>query len=327
MSRKNLVLVVGMSLALVFIVTQTLILTSFSNNQRNAENIQELKLEVPVEGDLGEGELEQEEPMIEEEKEDVEDVNEASVNEEPDLIEEEQNNQAEPAQTNTEPSKVAPTVIKEDKRLNSQTKNTNILCLGVADKKLEMISIYSINRSNKKSAGIFLPTRTSLRINGELLSLADIYYKYGVLTLKNALNQSLLVDIPYHMVADKGGLIELSELIGPLYVENEEIDIPNLFVRPTSEKDDAILQSLANEVTTPKMILQIPKLIRIFINNVQSDIGLGDLWELYQVFSKLDHSELGKIILWGERVQMNGTDYWFVDPYDWHNVVYEMTFY
>ena len=135
----------------------------------------------------------------------------------------------------------------------------------------------------------------------------------------------MLVDIPYHMVADKKGLIELSELIGPLYVENEEIDIPNLIVRPTSEKDDAILQSLANEVTKPKMVLQLPKLIKIFINNVQSDIGISGLWELYQVFSKLDHSELSKIVLWGKKVQMSGRDYWFIDPYDWHNVVYEMT--
>ena len=73
------------------------------------------------------------------------------------------------------------------------------------------------------------------------------------------------------------------------------------------------------------MVLQLPKLIKIFINNVQSDIGISGLWELYQVFSKLDHSELSKIVLWGKKVQMSGRDYWFIAPYDWHNVVYEMT--
>lgn len=324
MSRKNLVLIVGMSLALVFIVTQTLILTSFSKNQRNAGEIQELELdldldpEVPKEENLVEEAIEPEE-LGKEEDEDEDDLENLATGETNPSDEDEPNNRAETEKSITQP------VAREDQRLNSKTRNSNILCLGVAKQKLEMISIYSINRDNKKSAGIFLPTRTSLRINGELLSLADIYNKYDVLTLKKALSQSLLVDIPYHMVADQGGLVELSELIGPLYVENEEIDIPNLFVRPTSEKDDAILQSLASEVTTPKMILQIPKLIRIFINNVQSDIGLGDLWELYQVFSKLDHSELSKIILWGKRVQMSGSDYWLVDPYDWHNVVYEMT--
>ena len=321
MSRKSLTLIVGMSLALVFITTQTLILTSFSNNQRNEEKLQELELglEMSQEEPLVEGQILPEESTLEEQPEE-------DGNKENQPIEvEESNNKSEPEKPVTKPSNSTPTIVREDKRLNSETANTNILCLGIADEKLEMISIYSINKDNKKSAGIFLPTRISLRINGELLSLRDIYNKYGVLTLKKAISQSMLVDIPYHMVADKNGLIELSELIGPLYVENEEIDIPNLFVRPTSEKDDAILQSLANEVTKPKMVLQLPKLIKIFINNVQSDIGISGLWELYQVFSKLDHSELSKIVLWGKKVQMSGRDYWFIAPYDWHNVVYEMT--
>ena len=127
------------------------------------------------------------------------------------------------------------------------------------------------------------------------------------------------------MVADKQGLVELSELIGPLYVENENIDIPNLFVRPVSGKDDEILQSLAEKITEPKMVLQVPKLIKIFIANVQSDIGVSGLWDLYSVFKNLNHSELSKIVLWGEKMVMAGQEYWFITPYDWHNVVYEMT--
>ena len=95
-------------------------------------------------------------------------------------------------------------------------------------------------------------------------------------------------------------MVELSELIGPLYVENENIDIPNLFVRPVSSKDDAILQSLAERVTQPKMLLQVPKLIKIFIANVQSDIGVSG-WDLYSVFKDLNHSEISKIVLWGEK--------------------------
>jgi anionic cell wall polymer biosynthesis LytR-Cps2A-Psr (LCP) family protein len=214
---------------------------------------------------------------------------------------------------------------RKDLYLNKQTKNTNILILGIAEKELEMISIYSINKNNKKSAGIFLPTRTCIQVNGEMLSFKEIYQKYGVTNLKKILGQCLEVDIPYHMVADKQGLVELSELIGPLYVENENIDIPNLFVRPVSDKDNAILQSLAEKVTQPKMILQVPKLIKIFIANVQSDIGVSGLWDLYSVFKELDHSEIAKTVLWGEKMQMADKEYWFIKPYDWHNVIYEMT--
>ncbi|NLT94386.1 MAG: hypothetical protein GXW85_02455 [Clostridia bacterium] len=214
---------------------------------------------------------------------------------------------------------------RKDLHLNRKTQNTNILCLGIADNKLEMISIYSINKTNKKSAGIFFPTHINIRVNGEMLSLKEIYLKYGVDNLKKILSQCLEVNIPYHMVADKKGLVELSELIGPLYVENENIDIPNLFVRPVSSKDDAILQSLAEKVTQPKMLLQIPKLIKIFIANVQSDIGVSGLWDLYRVFKDLDHSEISKVVLWGEKMQLADKEYWVVSPYDWHNVIYEMT--
>lgn len=225
-----------------------------------------------------------------------------------------------PVQTNTKSQDT-----REDRYLNKQTENTNILCLGIAEKELEMISIYSINKNNKKSAGIFLPTRTSVTVNGEMLSLREIYRQYGILNLKKILSQCLVVDIPYHMVADKQGLVELSELIGPLYVENENIDIPNLFVRPVSGKDDEILQSLAEKVTQPKMFLQVPKLIKIFIANVQSDIGVSGLWDLYSVFKNLNHSELSKTVLWGEKMHLSNKDYWFIAPYNWHNVVYEMT--
>lgn len=214
---------------------------------------------------------------------------------------------------------------KEDLHLNKQTNNTNILCLGVTDKQLEMISIYSINKENKKSAGIFLPTYVSLKVNGELLTLKEIYNQMGVVNLKKILSQCFEIDIPYHMVVDRQGLVELSEVLGPIYVENESIDIPNLFVKPVSDKDDAILQEMAQKISQPKMLVQVPKLIKIFINNVESDIGVSALWDLYRVFRNLNHSQLAKIVLWGEKVKMAGETYTFVDPYHWHNIIYETT--
>ena len=92
MSRKSLTLIVGMSLALVFITTQTLILTSFSNNQRNEEKLQELELglEVSQEETLVEGQILPEESTLEEQPEDDD-------NEENQPIEmEESNNKSEP---------------------------------------------------------------------------------------------------------------------------------------------------------------------------------------------------------------------------------------
>lgn len=242
----------------------------------------------------------------------------------PEKVNDEKNNNLQ-QQTSEKKTQSEVRKLKTDKHLNQETDNTNILCLGIADNQLEMISIYSINKSNKKSAGIFLPTKISIKVNNELLTLRQVYSKYGIKNLKKILAQCLEVNIPYHMVVDKQGLIELSELIGPLYVENENIDIPNLFVKPVSEKDDLILQSLAKKITQPKMVLQMPKLIKIFINNVQSDIGISGLWDLYDVFKNLNHSQLTKIVLWGEKIQMAGKEYRFIDPYDWHNVVYEMT--
>jgi len=309
MNRKSTLLIIMMSLGIVLITSLTFMLSNANGSNSLQQEKDKILSQIPVSQDSNpDSEIKQTEVKAE-------------------------NTEAKEIKSDTESkdNKTAAEVSrqtkekKEDKNLNRLTKNTNILCLGVADKELEMISVYSINKTNKKSAGIFLPTRTSLKVNGELLTLREIYQRYGVVNLKKILSQCLEVDIPYHMVADKQGLVELSELIGPLYVENENIDIPNLFVRPVSEKDDAILQSLAEKITQPKMILQVPKLIKIFIANVQSDIGVSGLWDLYSVFKNLNHSELSKIVLWGEKMELADKSYWFIDPYDWHNVVYEMT--
>lgn len=214
---------------------------------------------------------------------------------------------------------------KIDKHLNKLTNNTNILCLGINEKKLEMVSVYSINKENKKSAGIFLPTRTSVLVNGNLLTLAEIYREYGVKNLKKIISQCMEIEIPYYMEIDKNGLVQLSELIGPIYVENENIDIPHLFERPVSPNDDQILQSLAQEITKPQMVLNYPKLIRIFINNVKSDVQIGGLWDLYNIFKGLNHSELKKVILWGKKANINGKETYLIAPYDWHNTVYKAT--
>jgi len=324
MNRKSPPLIVAMALALVLITSLTFMLTNANDTNSTQEKPEDnIVSEAPSQLNM--------EPIVEEtEKKSIETP---SKQQDLEIKESSEETKAEQIAKSVEEKKETTIkeaddkfqITREDKLLNKETKNTNILCLGIADNELEMISIYSINKDNKKSTSIFLPTRTSLKVNGELLTLKEIYRQHGVLNMKKIISQCLEVDIPYHMAADKQGLVELSDLIGPLYVENENINIPNLFVRPVSDKDDEILQSLAEKVAQPKMILQIPKLIKIFIANVESDIGVTGLWELYSVFKNLDHSELSKIVLWGEKMDLANQQYWFIDPYDWHNVVYEMT--
>jgi hypothetical protein len=323
MPRKGTLLIVTMSLSLVLIVTLTFMLI----NAKGTNLLQQQKTKIPsvVPENIKLDDSTKQENDSSDPIQQNNDTNEVPKEQTVAKHKETKQKTAKKQQIAKEKEEQEKEEQKEDKYLNRQTKNTNILCLGIADQQLEMISIYSINKENKKSAGIFLPTRTTLKVNGELLSLQKIYKQYGIVDLKKILSQCLEVDIPYHMVADKQGLIELSELIGPLYVENENIDIPNLFVRPVSDKDDEILQALADRITQPKMLLQVPKLIKIFIANVESDIGVSGLWQLYKVFSNLNHSELSKIVLWGNKVEMAGKEYWFIDPYDWHNIVYEMT--
>ncbi|KJS85454.1 MAG: hypothetical protein JM58_08415 [Peptococcaceae bacterium BICA1-8] len=338
MYRRSAPLIIAMALTLVLITSLTFMLTNASGTNSNQQRLQEnIVSEAPggeepknepqppqtAETIIEEIEETQMEPTSPQQELDIEGASEEIKKEL--VVENEAEGKAESKASIIKEADKKPQTIREDKFLNKETKNTNILCLGVADKALEMISIYSINKDNKKSAGIFLPTRTSLKVNGELLTLKEIYQKHGVLTLKKIISQCLEVDIPYHMVADNQGLVELSELIGPLYVENESINIPNLFVRPVSDKDDEILQSLAEKITQPKMLLQVPKLIKIFITNVESDIGVTGLWDLYSVFKNLNHSELSKIVLWGEKMELATQEYWLINPYDWHNVVYEMT--
>lgn len=216
------------------------------------------------------------------------------------------------------------TSAKKDKHLNKKTDNTNLVILGVDKNELEVISIYSINERNKKSAGVFLSTQTALKVGRDLLSLEDIYNKYGARSLKNLISKTMEIDIPYYMEVDKRGLVELSDIIGSVYVDEENVDVPNLFTKSPSSGDDAILQGLAKEVTKVK-IRDYPKLLAIFKNNVQSDLGVQGVYSLYKIFKNLNHAELSKIVLGGEKIEKKGERLIIVAPYDWHNMIYQMT--
>ncbi|SMB88271.1 Anionic cell wall polymer biosynthesis enzyme, LytR-Cps2A-Psr (LCP) family [Desulfonispora thiosulfatigenes DSM 11270] len=215
-------------------------------------------------------------------------------------------------------------LVKQDNHLNKKTDNTNLIVLGVDQNRLKFVSVYSINQKNKKSAGVFLPTKTGLNVNGQLLSLEKIHKKYGAESLKNLISKTMEISIPYYMEVDKQGLVDLSKIIGPVYIEDENVDVPNLFNQSPSSGDDAILQGVAKEVTKTK-ISDYPKLLGIFKENVKSDLGVKGAYSLYKIFKNLNHAELSKVILGGEKIKRDGQTLIIVEPYDWHNMVYQMT--
>ncbi len=212
-----------------------------------------------------------------------------------------------------------------ERHLNKTLKNINIMFIGTAGKRLEMVSVYSIDPRRQKSGAVFFPGNTNVG-QSQPLTLATLYRKGGTMAVRRALAKKLELSIPYYVQIDERFLKDFAALIEPVYVDNREVDIPGLFRLQASPRDEQILGALAKEVTAPRMWLKIPRLIHIFLENVRTNLNTASLVQLYRIAIILDKSVIRKLIAPGNpEILTDGREVWKVGDDLWPNILYTVT--
>jgi len=265
-----------------------------------------------------------EEKEVVEEKEQVETIEPVIEEKDSDIVEE-----AAPVKkinrvTNPlkEPQKVL--LDHNNKNLN----NYNIMFFGIEEKKLQMLTVYSINKENNwKSGTVFIPTDT-LVPGTENQYLADYFYLNGPEKVMQLVEDAMEININYYVKVDRNLLLEVEPHLDPIYIEGKKVNLAQLFTKEITPQDEIILASLLKNLTKPSVYFGVlPKLVLTCKQYITTDFELNwtNLWIHYQIAKNIDTTAVKKRIISGKYIVINKKKYWLPTQEAWWNMVYDVT--
>ncbi|ATW25967.1 hypothetical protein [Candidatus Formimonas warabiya] len=211
---------------------------------------------------------------------------------------------------------------------NKTLANYNIMFFGIEDKKLQMLTVYSINKEHKwKSGTVFIPTDT-LVPGTRNQSVAEFFYQNGAEEVKRLIGTAMEIEINYYVMVDRNLLQEVEPYLDPIYVNGERVNLAQLFTKEITPQDEIILASLLKNLTKPTVYFGVlPKLVWTCKQYIHTDFELNwpNLWVHYQIAKNIDTSSVTKKILPGTYVSVNEKKFWVPSQEGWWNTVYAVT--
>lgn len=221
-------------------------------------------------------------------------------------------------------------VVGADKRPNDVGRSDTIL-LCFLDVKNNRVQILSVPRD----------TYVTIPRSGEKTKVNHAYAYGGIPLLDETLEQYLNVSIDYYVSVNFNGFVQLVDALGGIEIDvekrmftpEENIDIqPGLqtlngtdalgYVRYRGDKlgdigrisrQQHFLKELAGKLMSVSTAWKIPKLADIFMENVETNLSVGEILSLYNTFKDIDLSTLNLQMLPGKGEYINHISYWIGD--------------
>ncbi|MEL7568062.1 MAG: LCP family protein [Dehalobacterium sp.] len=214
------------------------------------------------------------------------------------------------------------------KHNNKKLNNYNIMFFGIEDQKLQMLTVYSINKENNwKSGTVFIPTDT-LVPGTENQYLADYFYLNGPEKVMQLVENLMEININYYVKVDRNILLEVEPYFDPIYVNGKKVNLAQLFTKEITPQDEIILASLLKNLTKPSVYFGVlPKLVLTCKQYITTDFELNwtNLWIHYQIAKNIDTTAVKKRIITGKYLTLNNKKYWTPTQDAWWNMVYDVT--
>ncbi|HHU31966.1 MAG: hypothetical protein ACOX1Y_07395 [Zhaonellaceae bacterium] len=212
-------------------------------------------------------------------------------------------------------------------RLNKKTDNMNVLFIGVDKGKLLACSVFTINYKDKYQAGgVFLPTYS--RPPKYKYSFAEIYEKAGVEGLKQVIEKEMGIKIELYYSIERELLKQIETYIDPIYINNQKLEIYNLFTMAVSPQDEEILGALTRELLKPGVFFtKLPRLLLDATKYIKTDfkVTFQNLKFHYNNIVNLDTHNIKKQVLPTHKKVSGNKIYYEIDAYHLHNSIYEIT--
>ena len=229
----------------------------------------------------------------------------------------------------------------------------NLLLLGMdartgeTNSRTDSIIFASIDTQAKQAGMLSIPRDTRVQIPGYGQDKINAASTYGGPELAVKLVENLLgIPVDYYVSTNFSGFKDIVDTLGGVTIDVEKnmhyydptdnflIDLKKgeqrmdgdkaiQYVRfrmdalgdiSRTQRQQKFLVALAKEMLQPSTIVKLPKLIPQLNKNVQTNLGLMDMFSLARAGKDLDNMNIVTQTLPGNFLDINGVSYWGVEP-------------
>ncbi len=175
---------------------------------------------------------------------------------------------------------------------------------------------------------VSVPVYTCLGSNADSLTAAECYLKHGRDELIRRLEQLFDTPVETYISVDQQSLADASKVMGPVQMAGVSTNLADVFEGryvngPVNLQVE--IRQLAGAVTTPEMLVKLPRTVWVFASRVDTNVGLGQFLYFFRLLAGAGPEMLQKKAVPGHDYLVDGCKYRRVEPETWARIVREVT--
>ena len=208
---------------------------------------------------------------------------------------------------------------------NKDLNSTNIAFLWTDKGELKVLTVMAINHDRQRVGIATFPLFGYHEKSGEENTIGNLYKEKGREGILVTLEEYLEVDIEFYVGVEQEVLVKMSEMLGDINVNGEEISIADAFTQTSTGKrsdDEEVVQAIGDKLKQSGSWLVIPQLAWMMVQEVETNLTSKDVWQLFREFqSEMSSDKLRKNSLAGETYLKEGTKYRRIPEEVWINIL------
>lgn len=194
--------------------------------------------------------------------------------------------------------------------------------------RLKALTITFFPKNSGPVGIVSVPVYACLGNDINSLTVAEYYLKYGRAELISRLEQLFDTPVETYIRLDQQSLVNISRLMGSVQMAGKNTNLVDVFEGRYADKPANLqveIRQLAGAVTTPDMLIKLPRAIWIFATQVDTNIGPGQLVDFFRLLKNAGPEVLQKKAVPGHDYLIGGCKYRLVKPVAWVGTVREVT--
>lgn len=218
--------------------------------------------------------------------------------------------------------------------LNKGLDTINVMYIWSDGNRLRVISVTSFNIITKQAAIVVIPLDTVINAGKDAatqdkwVTIQDIYRERSRDGVRAVLQEKLEIKIPSFVHINQSALQKLSNIVGILQVNGDEITMLEAFEQTAAgirTDDRDVVRAVASRILRPQMLVEVPKLLWIFTHDIKTNFSPEQMVRIFHISRAMDLGNMRKTALPGYEWNADNFRYLLVSEQTWKNIVYEIT--
>lgn len=219
-------------------------------------------------------------------------------------------------------------------QLNKTNDTLNIMYIWTDQKKLNVISVTTFNKTTGQAAITVIPLHTVIDsgnvvyLGSHYQNISELYQSQGREGVREFLEEKLQIQIPYYVHVNQSALEKLSNIFGVLQINGDHVTMLEAFEQTVAgirTDDRDVVRAVANRVLQPGIVLEVPTIIDIFTDDIKTNMSVQEMIRIFYLSRNLNLAHMQKTSLPGYE-EINGIEkHLFVSENTWKNIIYNIT--